>query len=264
MACPDYTQWIVPAQAYTVNNLMRFDEPQQNSFKDCWFVAALSSHLFTNPRNVNQNAPYSFPFFDGGKKLLSIDVGNKVCVDANYTICGADSVNDTVYWPAVYEKAYAAFKQDMKNPPLQPDMTAICNVDGDAMDCLLEIHGGKLKIALATADIKKDILDHSINTSGTSWSVNCPFVADTKNQNDPNILSNHAYSILGLILNPGEEYIVLRNPKGTSPAWTLYWTYFDFGVGSLKTLYPQTLTNGIFAYKISDFKANFNAYGYIG
>jgi hypothetical protein len=255
MVCPDYTDWMVPAQAYTVNNLMRFDEPQQNSFKDCWFVAALSSHLFTNPRNVNPNALYSFPFFDRGRTLYNIDVGNKVCVDTNNTICGADSINNNAYWPAVYEKAYAAFKQDKNNPPPQPDMQEICNVDGDVVDCLVEIHGGKknewlLSKKTITAIIN-DIQDHSINSSGTSWSTTLPYVAATK---------DHAYSILGLIV---PDYIVLRNPKGTHDTNTgLPWTYFDFSAGQKITL--NLPGKGIFAYKISDFKTNFISYGYVG
>jgi hypothetical protein len=264
MACPDYTQWMVPAQQYTLNNLMRFDEPQQNLFKDCWFVAALSSHLFANPKTVNQG-DYSFPFFDRGKTLYTIDVGNEVCCDTTGTICGADSINDTAYWPAVYEKAYAAFKQDKKNPPLQPEMQAICNVEGDAMDCLVEIHGGRKAEWLVSKKtitaIITDVQDHSVNTSGTSWATNLPYVADTANQNDPNILSNHAYSILGLI---APNYIILRNPKGTHPNINagLQWTYFDFSAGQKKTLILPAM--GIFAYEISDFKANFNAYGYVG
>ena len=117
--CPVGVDFAIPG-AFSRTSYMRFDEPEQGKFADCWFVAALSSFLFVNkllvPREVNGMREF---IFASGK----IKTSGKVCIEAA-GIYGAKAVDGaTIYsWPAVYEKAYGALLENANDPPDPPEM----------------------------------------------------------------------------------------------------------------------------------------------
>lgn len=260
--------------------VMKFEKVRQGKFADCWFVAALSSFIFTQPPKYtpepDNNGMYTFRFF-GGKKAVPIEISGDVCVDATNNICGAmENDGGTIYsWPAVYEKAFAAFREDSKNPPDPPNIKKYIDCDGNPLSCL-EILTGRGQHVLFTdspseASIQNFILSKTNPETAGSDSVYVPFVAwtypDVARVTYPNLKVKHSYSILGLF-ESDIKYIILRDPQlencpiGQNIEQALTWTYTN--LAGLPTP-VNTLNNemGIFALKVADFKTNFEALGYV-
>ena len=250
---------------------MRFDGPQQGEFKDCWFVAALSSYLFVNFRQVpkaNNQGKYTFPFYNG-KKWISVATSSKVCYKNG--IWGAKEIaNDLIYsWPAVYEKAYAAFREDPKVDP--PNMLKYIHCEGNPLTCLEHISGSNPH-AFFTSYLNDDnifstIQDQTNPVTGESNSVSFPFVAWTTSGNGNfGIKANHSYSILGTFQKPGDKCIILRDPKAelNPNSEEIYWDYIDFQTYKTTVHCDPTLINkGIFAITPAAFKASFEGFGYV-
>jgi hypothetical protein len=267
--CPVYADFQDPNVDFNSSVLMRFDEPQQGKFADCWFVAALSSYLFVNW----PPAPVNFSFYNG-KKWISIATSGNVCVKQN-DIYGAKEIDNngvTYSWPAVYEKAFAAFNEKPSNPPDPPDMKKYIDRIGSPLDCLEIISGsnrkGFLTSSFAADDIFSTIQDKTRPETGESSSVSFPFVAwTTAGKPGLGIKNDHSFSILGVFQSGDSKFIILRDPDVAdcqAYGQNVTWTYYD------KQTYLPTPVNcsinngkGIFAITPANFKASFYGYGYV-
>lgn len=267
--CPVGADFKDPTVGFCSSVKMRFDEPQQGEFADCWFVAALSAYLFKKWPNAPAKVKdkYSFPFYNG-KRWVSVATSGNVCVTAQNIIYGAkEDVNGTIYsWPAVYEKAYAAFKEGKNDDP--PSMQPYISIVGfSPLDCLVSLSGSNPKgfwTNTLTADhIFSIIQDKTIPETGESSSVGFPFVAWTTAGNPAlGIKNNHAYSILGLA--GGSNFIILRDPDLASAPYgqNVKWTYDDMEKG-ITEVDCSNNNKGIFAITPADFKASFEGFGYV-
>ena len=251
-------------------NKLRFDKIKQGILEDCWFVASLSSYLFIKwpdaPALVN--GKYNFVFCDG-KKTKKIATDGKVCVDKNTNqIYGAKEIDTntgiTYSWPAVYEKAYAAFLENSDPPSL----LTYLNFNRSPFPCLSAISCAKKYDSLTSdfdtgADIFNEIQKRTrLMDDGASEEVLVPYVATTNVPSFPGLESRHSYSLLGLFQSEGKQYIILRDPlmKKILQSPVITWKYQD-NSGIFTRVYCPS-DEGIFAISVEDFKNNFEGFGY--
>lgn len=254
---------------------MRFDKLEQGKLADCWFVASLSSYLFVrwpDAPDPDTEGKYNFMFCDG-KKSYNVATDGQVCIDKNTNqIYGAKEINNLYYWPAVYEKAYAAFLESKSNPPNPPSILTYLNCDRGPFPCLAAISCQKKYDSLTSSfktatDIFREIQQRTIlMPDGKSETVTVPYVATTYIPSYSGLEPNHSYSLLGLYQS-SDMFLILRDPllaKKGVPVKEVSWMYRDWEDNIFKTILcdPQT-SEGIFAITVEDFKDNFEGFGYV-
>jgi hypothetical protein len=290
--------------------------PVQGSFlANCYFIAALASVTWVTPalitKKLNRAVPgedtFSF-YVSPGTAVDPISLNEKlpyITSSGGTTLlpCYSRSNRTNESWPALYEKAYAAWigKQKGLTNYNEPDYTVICK--GDPF-CALEQLTGKSSantVWTTTAFANgKEIYDKILekNVDATGLKTKYPAVAVTYpsytsapvpaisgddthytiQYNSAQIVANHSYSLLGIHRNNGKNYIILRNPYGISdpdasvaPFLTnlgntsSYPDMFTSGSwGPLTTLGKKLQDpDGIFALNAEVFRTHFYKFGWI-
>ncbi len=219
---PPFSQWLSPGQF--LSGAPSFQDPCQGQVGDCYFLAALSALAWTNPNAIAwiDAGPglRGITFYESGvpRVVITSDVvpltfhgsfplsSGPSAVPQCWVFARSGRVNQ--YWPALWEKAYATWKDHDNNTPDYG-----------------RIHGGWPATAISeltgrpaqTTTSSKFLAVQRICPLGYAI---CPMVASTY-AGDPavynqgsGISGNHAYTVLGVLNENGASYVVLRNPWG--------------------------------------------------
>ena len=282
-----------------------YDDPVQGDLPDCYFIAALSSIAFvgstTTETNLilNQTGPnYSYSFWNPPSSApvqdpQPVTITNKLPLDSTGKYRYSKSFTAGEIWVAMYEKAFAAWKK--RSLEDTPDYSLICT--GDPVLALLNITGWKydqntthLTKSFGNGDLIYSKIDsvcqNKVNPNPPPLTIYRttlkPMVAYTYDPRietppsgityeDATIVANHAYSVLGVLTQGGNKYIVMRNPwgqKGAGPG---------FGdpdptklpLGALASgkwyLVPELSdpNDAVFALKANVFKDYFKGFGWV-
>lgn len=233
---PAGSTYTVTSRAY--NDLVQGDLP------DCFFIAALSSVAFAAPALIPNKlgTSYTYYFFNPPAVMgdlpirdAPITVTNKLPLDpstGNYRYSKSFTAGEI--WIAMYEKAFAAWKNRSKGDT--PDYSLICT--GDPVLALMNITGWRFSTTskYSTQDFSSGTLIYSkirsaCKSANGYWVAQFPMVAYTYDPriesppsgityNNATIVGNHSYSVLGVHTIGTTNYIVMRNPwgqKGSGP-----------------------------------------------
>lgn len=268
--------WEKPAGVFS-NGLRSFSDPVQGVLKDCHFIAALSSlawmsmvRLFLSG-NDGVCDLYTFLMYPHtGSLPQPLQVSERVWLD-NGQYWGARSSDPQEYWPAVYEKAYAAFR--LQENTDTPSMNVL-DVTGNPVMSLVHLTG-KNRVDVPTAglganevfdQIQGQILANKTKFPMVAWTYESARAAPAPvNYDNDALVANHSYSILGTFKPPaGGHYVVLRNPFGTGAG--------EPGQGVAHGVWPYAgnpsginldIADGIFALEKNLFHDYFEAFGYV-
>jgi hypothetical protein len=238
-----------------------YDDPMQGCLADCYFLSAVASIVWTSPGLISSSDGIVGYWY---KKSLSPPTlarkvfGNaqtgttqKIRLGTTKEFKYACASRKDEVWMSYYEKAYAVFREWIKNNmtpatgvlPDAPDM-GILNY-GDPLEALFELTGKKyyggqdpanqtywsqlitnrgIWSTYQTLIDKNNILASGLPSKRTinptiAWTF--PSGWDNGQElityKDDIIPANHTFSILGIHQQDGNNYIVLRNPYG--PSW---------------------------------------------
>jgi|GEM_PF-4452497 len=206
-------------------NPAHYREPIQTCAWDCQLIAAISSVLWVNIslslklEKIGIPSIYSITFYDGGNSLKQVYVtDNLLCNPSNQLIWAYNQYNGSDIWPALFEKAFAAFCEDLSsslsNPIDKPGWPCSDPAKPKFGSGFIDYNGAMnhrlVKYRLAKQDATlSNIYNLPFDATGK---IMYPAIALTKaNLSNPpaNIASNHAYSVL----SKNGTNLVLRNPK---------------------------------------------------
>jgi len=270
--------------------------PVQGATPDCHFIAALASLAWAYPPWISQrtrplnttdalasaNSILSaepggvdmIPFYSsGGAAPLNIEVDELVPVSqpgANFIYARSANAGET--WPAIYEKAWVKWFSGFAGADT-PDYSLITG--GDPIADLVGLTGW-VPTSKSTSGVTGDAIwnDVRANSRG-AWTFN-PMAACTYASaaaapspvtfNNSGLVAWHCYSILGWIYANNEQYIVVRNPWGNTPATLdvdngLWAPIEQFGPSEVLGL--NLPANGVFALEANLFQQCFASYGWV-
>jgi hypothetical protein len=289
-----------------------FDDPVQGALSDCYFIAALTSISFASAtKNLisdrGSGPSYNYTFYNTNGPIITngnvkithplpdtpVTVNNSVFPLAKGNLVFARSKTPGEIWPAVYEKAFAAWKNggstdtpDYSKLCLGNPVTALANITGwdysseSVFDTLTFLNNP----AMIYDKIAKVCDNPSIPAKPYDRRTKFPVIAYTydsiktpggKVYSDPTIVRNHSYSVLGVRGVGTERYIVMRNPWGQTPPPVYYDPLRPYGdpqlsgVGVLSTGSWMNITtledasDGIFALNVKQFQDYFQAFGWV-
>lgn len=223
------------------------DDPVQGNTGDCYFIASLASIANMRPSvirdMVREVAPniYEVRFFDiaTGRPVYQ-RVSGTLPVDANGKPLYARSSTGRI-WPIIVEKAFAARYGGYE-----------------------QIRSGRPTVALAELTGKKsEMIDVAITPSDKLWARLVANVADrspmTANLNQNALLkceidagglpSDHIYSVLGISIEMGQRYVILREPNARFIFGAPYQTQVHDRQGNVRP--------GVFRMRLEDFNLRF-------
>jgi len=258
-----------------------FFDPVQGAVANCYFIAAMSSVAWSRPYVIKQltratgQAQQQFVdmirFYDpaNGNAGHDIEVTELTPVASNGSPIYCRSSETGEIWPAVYEKAFAKYVTN--DPGDFPDITK--TAWGDCVYASAQLTGLSrhyFDTASHTADqlwnlVRANSLSRRTFNPMTAWTYGSGDASpDHVTYSDANLVAAHCYSILGWAYENGQEYVVLRNPWGSTEASIN--TY-----GGMEWFYdvswwrPIAFANpdGVFALRADTFKRYFAGLGYV-
>jgi hypothetical protein len=270
--------------------------PVQGATPDCHFISAMAALAWAYPPWIAQrtrplNMPDALasgntifspepgaidmiPFYSApGSTPIEIQIDELIPVSqpgANFIYARSGNPGET--WPAIYEKAWVKWFTDFSGVDT-PDYTQITG--GDPIADLVGLTGWaptyKNPASMTANQIWTDVRS---NCRG-AWTFNpmaaCTYASASASPspstfNSSGLVAWHCYAILGWIYASNQEYIVLRNPWGNTPA-TLDvdngpWVPIEqFGASEILGL---TLpADGVFALRADIFQQCFAGYGWV-
>lgn len=282
------TTWVDPGDFF--EEATELLDPVQGAVGDCYLIAALSSVAWARPyviaqRNRATAVSGSFvneiDFYNGATKV-EIEVSELLPLGTPgnyYLYCRSSDPGEI--WPAVYEKAYAKWRTGHTGD--QPDILAIAG--GDPVLAISQLTGFTRTYYSCPAMTAHDIWQ-TVRANSLSYKTFNPMTAYTYATSDPsvgrvyanaNLVANHAYSILGWGYVNGEEYVIVRNPWGTTEAtlnilngtWIAWDAAYSGPPGSYPTgssrgfwrSVPLSNNDGIFGLRADTFKLYFAGFG---
>lgn len=281
------TAWIDPGDFFEETTELL--DPVQGAVGDCYLIAALSSVAWARPYVIAQrnratgNGSFldMVEFFNGSTKTeVEISENLPLGTPGNYFLYCRSSDPGEI-WPAVYEKAYAKWRTG--DPGDQPNILAIAG--GDPVLAISQLTGFPRTYYSCAAMTAHDIWQR-VRANSLSYKTFNPMTAYTYPTSDAaagrvyanaNLVANHAYSILGWGYVDGHEYVIVRNPWGTTEA-TLNimngsWVAWDAAYsgpaggspsggtrGFWRTI-PLSNNDGIFGLRADTFKLYFQGFG---
>lgn len=281
---PDRKRVIRPTwldQGTFFHEAAEFFDPVQGAVANCYFIAAMSSVAWARPYVIKQltratgQAQQQFVdmirFYDPshGNAAHDVEVTELTPVASNGSPIYCRSSETGEIWPAVYEKAFAKF---VTNDATDfPDITR--TAWGDCVYASAQLTG-LTRHYFDTAGRSADDLWNLVRANSLSRRTFNPMTAwtygsgdaspDRVNYSDANLVAAHCYSILGWAYENGQEYIVLRNPWGSTEASinTYGGTEWFYDVSWWR---PIAFANpdGVFALRADTFKKYFAGLGYV-
>jgi hypothetical protein len=260
---PTCCQWITPHYKWD-NGIANKIDPIQGPAPNCAIIAALSAIAFVQPTYLKKTPDSNGNYW--------IPVDRKFYVLNPYVCDGLSAYFWDVLWPAIWEKAYAAYKLQMKaNTPITNDqLDGICKIDWEigplgALELFLGRKGMGVARTVAQLDPGEILAEikgygYECGVGSGSWKVSKKMVAWTyfalDYPWDETISANHSYTLLGIVNDAaGNPYIVLRNPVD----------YCTPLAGAPTTWCSETIDgrNGQIAVPLNLFHQVFEGYGWV-
>lgn len=204
---------------------------------NCYFAATVAAIAFKKPDIIkkiiktidnsinnleNQYQLYFYQLLDNGnkktigeKKFITVD--NKLYVAFDEKPIYGSSENSSEIWYSIFEKAYASFKNNSYEE---------IGKGGIPANTMMEILGTEAKTIKLDSNLFKAMIEKEEDRKLLIWNYikerfkdNIIVLAslgsgETKNKENPNIFSGHAYSVHEIFERDNEHYLLLRNPWG--------------------------------------------------
>jgi Calpain family cysteine protease len=213
-------------------------DPEQGSTADCYLISAMISIAWARPRTWRKalsNATLGsrdtetleVAFHaenEGDRNPHPFKVPSRVPLDAHHNWIYAHSANHAETWPALVERAFVMqVRHRTKAEPTVDDYREIGNgmFPHEAARVLI---GGSPVFNVADAHDKPfemvaDRCENSLTKAPTmAWTL--PKPDDDRAAPtiwvESKLIRNHAYAVLGLMVESGNNFVVLRNPFGNN------------------------------------------------
>jgi|MTBAKMStandDraft_1061839.scaffolds.fasta_scaffold29680_2 hypothetical protein len=204
----------------------KYDDPLQGDCDSCIALAGLSSMGWTNSTfyDINPvvkigNYNYYTIYFWPNSVRKTVRVSERLCVENNQ-LRFASSKEAGELWPSIYEKAYAAFVKANHNSTTVDTFTMSTTAFGKngkvTMEELTKLPFADPLISSIPDTYEIPDVYSFINQKSVGGKTAKPMIAWTPPGGDTaGIKADHTYSVLGVV--PGDNYIVLRDPKKGAP-----------------------------------------------
>lgn len=253
-------------------------DPVQGAVGDCYFIAALSAVAWSMPALIR--------YFPRGKASDGADVDTVVFSPGYYhgtgnqtsvllTECTPTQNGNPLYarssdpgeiWPAVYEKAFAKWRNQTTSD--EPDILALGG--GDCLEATRAITSNNYHLdafpteGVSADDVVQHIRQHTRGARTlhpmTAWTYSSadafPNDGVARNYDRSGIVFNHCYTIYGWAVQNGVTHVILRNPWGYHEA-----TRGDVAQGS--ALGVALNTGGVFGLPVEVFRRYFQGFGVV-
>ncbi len=184
------------------------NDVRQGYVGDCSMMATIASVASLNPNFIrdaiidNHNNTYTVRLYDSHGKAEYITVDGELYRDPNGNPVYAYSSQVNEIWPAIIEKAYARWEGGYANIKSRAVTDTIMTLTGT-------------RAHYTSNQIPASMLYGAIRSSLANGS---PVVAQSYNDSSryigTQIVDNHAYSVLRVYEESGQQWVVLRNPWG--------------------------------------------------
>lgn len=190
------------------------DDPMQGNVGDCYLISSLAAVAKSRPDllakavKTNRDGTYTVTFYErnpGETKSRPVEV----TIDGTFAnrrgrLEYASARETKELWPMIFEKAYAAWKGGF--PAIEGGMAATT---------LEALTGAKPEFF--TVNSSSDAADVYQRLNSALADKGCVIaLSKTWDPSERGIVSDHAYTVLGVEQEGGKKYVQLRNPWGES------------------------------------------------
>ena len=210
-------------------------DPVQGATADCYLVSAMIAVAWAVPNawrdelaaGIQSGAPtknFDFDFYTGA---ASRDVATRVALrlpdDPGQHPIYAHSSQANEAWPGLVEKAFVTRVRQLAADPTPADYQAIGDARREPQAAAQMLCGGVTKRQTQVGGDK--LSDHVQSLCDDRRVTTLPVMAWTYSYDAPmsgpawtenGLMKEHAYAVLGWCAEGGKEFIVLRDPHGTS------------------------------------------------
>jgi hypothetical protein len=192
---------------------------EQGSIADCYLVAALAAAAHAHPKVIEQgikasgNGGFKVRFFErtysGNYKEIWVDVDADLPTQKGgsrpaYARSTEKNERGMELWPAIYEKAYAAWKKGY-------DKMGEGGSSQAALEALVGARVSSVSLGWTPADqvwkkLEAMVANGKAGTAGTHGKDRDDLYKDIK------LYAWHAYTVMGIEQTEGERFVILRNP----------------------------------------------------
>ncbi|KAL2867601.1 uncharacterized protein BJX67DRAFT_352659 [Aspergillus lucknowensis] len=210
-----------------------FNEPVQGAVGNSWLIAALSAVAWSDPARIEHRMRRTgrgehervmeIQFYSKGGNndapTRKVEVTDDLVTNDSYNqLVYARSSDNGEIWPSLYEKAYA--KWITRDSSDHPDVTQ--TAFGDPVKAMAQLNDKNPHYYFTRSRDNEDLAG-IVRANSFSFRTINPMAAwtygSTKAYEGSNLVSNHAYAVLGWATQGENQYIILRNPFGvTEPA----------------------------------------------
>jgi hypothetical protein len=193
-------------------NGISFDDATQGNLGDCYFISAMASlakvhpELIENSIKTNRDGTYTVRFYqqkEATKPAQSESItvtGDMPTRNGVLEYVAARDVREL--WPQILEKAYAQWKGGYEK--IEGGMSA---------NAFIALTGAKPSAFFVTSDANPKTVFAQLKTAlenkGAVVALSKPFETDIRG-----MVSDHAYSVLGIVERDGKQLVQVRNPWG--------------------------------------------------
>ena len=228
-------------------NGISYNDIRQGSVGDCTMLATIASVASLNPNFIrdaiidNHNNTYTVRLYDSHGKAEYVTVDGELYRESGGNgrpVYGYSSQLNEI-WPAIIEKAYATWEGGYANIK-----------NRTATDTIMTLTGNR-------AHYVRNQLPTSMLYDGirSALANGRPVVAssydDPSRHSGTGIVEDHAYSVLRVYEENGQQWIVLRNP----------WGYREYQNANYETG-GSRVNDGVFRMKFEDYRQHFGGTTY--
>jgi len=209
-------------------------DPEQGCTNDCYLIASMIALAWTRPRKWRKVLSDATK---AGKDTLTVDFHGEdkdaddpppfdvpafVPLDAGHNWLYAHSADHDETWPALIERAFVMLRRNLTNgEPTVDDYREIGN-DLFPHQAARVLIGGTPVSHLGGEQLKPydfvvERCEESVTESPTMASTRKKDEVPHADWQQSTLVPDHAYAVLGLAVDNGVKFVVLRNPHGNNP-----------------------------------------------
>ena len=208
-------------------------DPEQGCTNDCYLIAAMIALAWARPHKWRQTLAdatqagedkLTVDFFGKNKNAVDpppFDVPARVPLDAGHNWIYAHSTDHDETWPALIERAFVMLHANLLNGEPTVDDYRDIGRDMFPSDAARVLMGGTSilhlgGVVLKPYDFVVERCDESVAVSPTMASTRKPAELPAADWTQSTLVGDHAYAVLGLTVDNGVNFVVLRNPHGNN------------------------------------------------